>query len=158
MARFHGNTACASLDTSWLKAMARSIEALPPEDERDRISLRVGRPDVDKRAARLARSVAEIEVALRRAEGKIEAAARERIHRLRKEANAQLAVLHGHQREASRLLSRLASAAEGSWGNLEEAADRSLTAARTVADSLLKSLRRAARRRITARRVQLNGG
>ena len=119
---------------------------------------RVGRVAVDRRAERLARSVAEIEVALRRAEGKIEADARESIHMLRKEANEQLAVLRGHQREASRLLSRLATAADASWGDLEEAADRSLTAARTVADSLLKRCRRGARRRITARRVLSNGG
>ena len=150
MARLNGNTAYASLDTSRLAPMARSIEALPREN-------RVGRVGVYKRAERLAQSVAEIEVALRRAEGKIEAAARERIHMLRKEANEQLAVLHGHQREASRLLSRLATGAEGSWGDLEEAADRSLTAARTVAHSLLKRFRRAARRR-TARRVPSNGG
>ena len=119
---------------------------------------RVGRVAVDKRAERLAQSVAEIEVALRRAEGTIEADARERIHMLRKQANEQLAVLRGHQSEASRLLSRLATAAEGSWGDLEEAADRSLTAARTVAHSLLKRFRRAARRRITARHVPSNGG
>jgi hypothetical protein len=157
MARFHGNTACASLHTSWLKAMARSIGALPPADEKDRISLRVGLA-IYERVARLARSVAQIEVALRRAERTIQAAAPERIHMLRQEATEQLAILHGHQRDASRLLWRLATAAEGSWGNLEEAADRSLTAARITADSLLKRLRRAAGRRITARRVPSNGG
>jgi dTDP-4-amino-4,6-dideoxygalactose transaminase len=39
MARLHGNTAYASLDTGPLRLMARSIEALPREDRRDRISL-----------------------------------------------------------------------------------------------------------------------
>jgi dTDP-4-amino-4,6-dideoxygalactose transaminase len=39
MARLQGNTAYASLDTGPLRLMARSIEALPREDRRDRISL-----------------------------------------------------------------------------------------------------------------------
>jgi hypothetical protein len=42
---------------------------------------RVGRVDVENRVDRLARSVAQIEVALRRAEGEIEADAREHSRR-----------------------------------------------------------------------------
>jgi hypothetical protein len=104
---------------------------------------RVGRVDVEKRVERLARLVAEIEVALRRAEGEIEADARERIQMLRKEANEQLALLRGHQREASHLLWQLSTAPVGSWGDLEQAADRALSEARTVADSMLERFRRA---------------
>jgi hypothetical protein len=100
--------------------------------------------DVEKRVDRLGRSVAEIEVALRRAEGKIETDARERIHTLRNEARRQLVVLHGHQREASRLLWRLSTAAEGSWDDLKRAADRKLREAHTVADAMIKRFRSAA--------------
>jgi len=99
--------------------------------------------DVEKRAERLARLLVEIEVALRRAEGEIEADARERIQTLHNEARERLAVLRGHQREASRLLRQLSTAAEGSWGDLDEAIDRALTEARTVADSMLERFRRA---------------
>jgi hypothetical protein len=104
---------------------------------------RVGPVDVAKRVERLARLVAEIEVARRRAEGEIEADARERIQMLRKEATEKLALLHGHQREASHLLWQLSTAPVGSWGDLEQAADRALSEARTVADSLLERFRRA---------------
>lgn len=102
---------------------------------------RVRRLDVEKRVERLARSVAEIEVALRGAEGKIEADARKRIHTLHNEARSQLVVLRGHQREATRLLWRLSTVAEGSWDDLIPAADRALTEARTVADSIVERLR-----------------
>jgi hypothetical protein len=107
---------------------------------------RVGRVDLEKRVERLARFVAEIEIALRRAEGEIEADARERIQTLRKEANEQLALLRGHQREASHLLWQLSIAPPGSWGDLEQAADRALSEARSVADSMLGRFRRAVSR------------
>lgn len=97
--------------------------------------------DVEERVERLARSVVDIEVALRRAEGRIEADALERIRMLRKEASEQLGVLRGHQREASRLLRRLATAGEAAWDDLECAADRALTAARAVADAMLERFR-----------------
>ena len=111
------------------------------------IGRHVGRFDVEKRVERLARSVAEIEVALRGAEGKIEADARKRIHTLHNEARRQLVILRGHQREATRLLWRLSTAAEGSWDDLMRAADRALTEARTVADSMIERLRAVARSR-----------
>jgi hypothetical protein len=104
---------------------------------------RVGRVDVEKRVERLARLVAEIEVALRRAEREIEADAGKRIEMLRKEANEQLALLHDHQRAASHLLWRLSTAPVGSWGDLEQAADRALSEAHTVAASILERVRRA---------------
>ncbi len=106
------------------------------------IGRHVGRFDVEKRVERLARSVAEIEVALRGAEGKIEADARKRIHTLHNEARRQLVILRGHQREATRLLWRLSTAAEGSWDDLMRAADRALTEARTVADSIDRAITR----------------
>jgi len=106
--------------------------------------------DVEKRVERLARSLPEIEVAIRRAEGKIEADARDRIRMLHKEANEQLAVLRGHQREASSLLRQLSTAAEGSWGELEQAVDRALTEARAIADLMLERLRHPVPRRITS--------
>ena len=99
--------------------------------------------DVEKRVERLARSLPEIEVALRHAEERIHAETRKRIRMLRKDANAQLAALRAHQREASRLLRQLSTAAKESWGDLELAADRALTAARAVADSMLERLRHA---------------
>ena len=111
------------------------------------IGRHVGRFDVEKRADRLARSVAEIEVALRGAEGKIEADARKRIHTLHNEARRQLVVLRGHLREATRLLWGLSTAAEGSWNDLVRAADRALTEARTVVDSIIGRLRAVARSR-----------
>jgi len=111
------------------------------------IGRRVGRFDVEKRVERLVRSVAEIEVALRGAEGKIEADARKRIHTLHNEARSELVVLRGHQREATRLLWRLSTVAEGSWDDLMRAADRALTEARTVADSIIERLRAVARSR-----------
>jgi len=111
------------------------------------IGRRVRRFDVEKRVERLARSVAEIEVALRGAERKIEADARKRIHTLHNEARSELVVLRGHQREATRLLWRLSTVAEGSWDDLMRAADRALTEARTVADSIIERLRAVARSR-----------
>ena len=102
--------------------------------------------DVEKRVDRLARSVADIEVALRRAERKIEADARERIQTLRRETNEQLAVLCSPQLKASRLLRLLSTTAERSWDDLQRAADRELTQARTVVDSMLERFRRSSAR------------
>ena len=56
----------------------------------------------------------------------------------RNEAREQLAVLRGHEREAIRILTRLSSAADGSWGDLKKAANRALRDARKVADSMMK--------------------
>jgi hypothetical protein len=116
---------------------------MPNQSARSSRAARVGRVDVEKRVEQLARLVAEIEVALRRAEGAIEAHARVRVQMLRKEANEQLALLRGHQREASHLLWQLSTAPAGSWGDLEQAADRALSEARTVANSMLERFRRA---------------
>jgi hypothetical protein len=81
--------------------------------------------DVQKGVHQLTRSVKQIQVALRRGELKIEADARDRVRQLRREARAQLTVLRGHQREASRMVRRLSTAADDSWVELKSAVDRS---------------------------------
>ena len=101
--------------------------------------------DVKKGVDRVARSVAEIQVALRRAERKIEAEARARIRELRKEARTQLAVLRSRRREATRTLGRLSTAAGDSWRDVKKAADRILTEARAVAESVVERVRHAVR-------------
>ena len=60
----------------------------------------IGGVDVRKRVDGLARAVAEIEVAIRRAEEKIVGDAADRIHRLREEAFAQLDAVSGDARRA----------------------------------------------------------
>jgi hypothetical protein len=101
------------------------------------------RLDVEKGVDRLARSVDKIPVALRRAEQKIEADARNRIRELRKDARKQLGVLRAHKREADRVVARLSTAGQESWGDLKRAAYRALADARTVADSMAERFRRA---------------
>jgi hypothetical protein len=107
--------------------------------------VRAARAEIQKGVHRVARSVAEIQAALRRAERKVEADARERIRELRKDAKAQLVVLRARRREAARTLGRLSTAAGGSWRDVKKAADRTLTDARTVAESVIKRFRRAVR-------------
>jgi hypothetical protein len=102
---------------------------------------RGGAVDVQRVVEQLARSIADIEVALRRAEGRIDADARERIQTLRSEARTQLMVMRGHQREASRLLRWLSTAAVGSWDDVKRAADGELAEARTVAAAMIERLR-----------------
>jgi len=105
--------------------------------------VRAGRVDVQKAVHQLTRSIEHIELSLRHAERKIEADARDRVQNLRREARAQLAVLHGHQRKASRLLTRLSTAADSSWGDLKTAARRALNDARKVSDAMIARFRRA---------------
>jgi len=100
--------------------------------------------DVEKGVHQRARSATDIERSLHRAERKIAAETRARVRKLRKDAWAELAVLRGHQREASRLLRRLSTAADGSWSDLKGAADRALNDARAVADSMITRFPRAA--------------
>jgi hypothetical protein len=101
------------------------------------------RVDVEKGVDQLARSVEKIHVSLRQAEQKIEADARNRIRKLRKDARKQLTVLRGHKREADRIVARLSTAGQESWGDLKRAAYRALADARTVADSMAERFRRA---------------
>jgi hypothetical protein len=106
-------------------------------------AVRSGAGDLENEVARLARSVAEIEVTLRNVEAEIEADACERIRTLRSEAMQQLAVLRSRHQGASRLVSQLVTAPEGSWSELQREAQRALTEARTVADAIIARLRRA---------------
>ena len=101
-----------------------------------------GQVDVKKAVDRLARSLAEIEAAVRRAERGIEADRLVRIRTLRREAIGQLAVLCALNRAASRLLWQLSTAPERSRGDLERAADRALLAAQSVADAMIERFRR----------------
>lgn len=101
------------------------------------------RIDVEKGVHQLARSLDKIQVALRRSEEKIEADARNRIRELRKDARKQLNVLRARKREADRVLARLATAGQDSWGDLKRAAYRALADARTVADAMAERFRRA---------------
>jgi hypothetical protein len=106
---------------------------------------RAARIEIEKGVDRVARSVAEIRVALRRAERKIEADARDRIRALRREAKAQVAVLRARRREATHTLRRLSTAAGDSWRDVKKAGDRTLTDARAVAESVIRRFRRAVR-------------
>jgi len=104
---------------------------------------RVAYAEVEKGVKHVARSVGEVQVALRRAERKIEADARARIRDLRRDARTQLALLRARRRDAARTLVRLSGAAGGAWRDVKKAADRTLTEARTVASSAIKRFQRA---------------
>jgi predicted transposase YdaD len=105
--------------------------------------VRAARVEIEKGVDHLARSVVDIQMALRRAERKIEGDAHDRIRKLRREARAKLAVLRARRREATRTLGRLSNAAGGSWRDVKRAADRTLTDARSVAESVIERFRRA---------------
>ena len=98
--------------------------------------------EVQRGVEQLARSVTEIEISLRRAEQKIEADAIDRVRRLRTDAREQLAVLRAYEREAIRILTRLSTAANDSWGDLEMAAERALKDAHKIANSMMRCFRR----------------
>ena len=106
---------------------------------------RAARAEIQKGVDRVARSVAQIRVALERAERRIEADARDRIRVLRREAKAQVAVLRARRREATLTLRRLSSAAGDSWRDVKKAADRTLDEARTTAESVITRFRGALR-------------
>jgi hypothetical protein len=97
---------------------------------------RAAHREIRKGLDRLARSIKEIRIGLRKTERRIEADARRRIRALRAEARAQLAVLQSRQGEVARRLRRLADAAGGSWQEIKQAADGALANARTVAQSV----------------------
>jgi hypothetical protein len=102
------------------------------------------RVDIQKGVEQLARSVAQIDPSLRDAERTIEANARDRVRQLRIDTREQLAVLRGYEREAFRIVTRLSTVADGSWGDLKGAADHALKNARKVAVSMIKRFRRVA--------------
>jgi hypothetical protein len=98
--------------------------------------------ELQKRVDRLARMVEQVEIALRRAERKIEADAEHRLRRLHTEARAQLLVLREHEREARRILLRLSGTGNASWGDLQRAADSALQKASKVSGAILERCRR----------------
>jgi 3-hydroxyacyl-CoA dehydrogenase len=104
-------------------------------------NVRKARGQVEKAIAPVTRSISQIQIALRRAERKIEADAQARIRQLRKDAKKQIASLRGHEQEARRILGRLSTAAEGSWGDIKRAAGRAVMDAKTVADSMTERFR-----------------
>ncbi|HKA28942.1 MAG TPA: hypothetical protein VKH82_06185 [Candidatus Binatia bacterium] len=101
--------------------------------------------EIERGVDRLARSIREIRIGLRRAERRIEKDARVRVRALRKDARTQLALLQARQREASSRLGRLAAAAGDSWREVSDAADAALVDARKVAAAVLARFQQALR-------------
>jgi hypothetical protein len=93
----------------------------------------------------LGKSIIEIQQGLRQAERRIEVDARRRIRALRAEASTQLRALQARQREVARVLRNLAAAAEGSWGEVKQAADVMLAEARNTAAAIIERVRLALR-------------
>jgi hypothetical protein len=114
----------------------RTGSTMPPE-------VKAAYKEIDGGVRRLAKSIAEIEHAVRKAERKIEADAHARIRTLRQEAKAQLNSLQARRREVSRTLKSLAVVAEGSWREVKESADSILAEARATAASVIERFRNA---------------
>lgn len=102
--------------------------------------------DVKQGIKHVEKSIDEIRRGLRRAEKAIEADAKARIRSLRKEANAQLAMLKAKRAEAARLMKNLAAAAEGSWQDVKQSADQVLADARATASGIADRIRAALQR------------
>jgi septal ring factor EnvC (AmiA/AmiB activator) len=102
--------------------------------------------EMQKGLRQLARSIGDVQKSLRQAERRIEADARTRIKELRKEANAQIAMLRERQREASGVLRRLSGAAGDSWRDIKDAGDRTLGEARAAASAIVERFRHALER------------
>jgi hypothetical protein len=107
--------------------------------------MQTARVEIQRAVDRVAELAADIQVALRRAERKIETDARKRVRALRRDAKAQLAQVKDRRREAIRMLKRVSAAAGGSWRDVKKATDRTVTEARTVAESVIGRFRRAVR-------------
>ena len=97
--------------------------------------------DLQEGVAQLARAIEVIESLLQRAEQEVRAGARERIRQLRTEAREPLLALRGYEREAMQTLIHLSRAPKGSWGDLQQAADRALTEAHKTAHSIIERCR-----------------
>ncbi len=91
----------------------------------------------------LGKSIRDVQQSLQRAEKHIEAEARARITALRKEAKSQIATLRAHERDATKLLARLQTAAQGSWRDLKASADALLQETRTTAAGIRERFRSA---------------
>ena len=94
----------------------------------------------------LEKSIGEINRGLRAAERKIEADARARVRELRTQGRAQLAALKAKQRDASRAVRSLTTAAEVSWQEIKQSTDAILADARGTAASIIDRLRTAIHR------------
>ena len=101
-----------------------------------------GAAALGKDVRQLVRSVAAIEGALRSAEARIEADAHRRILTLRAASKDQLVALYVRYRRAHRLIDRLANAKGIPCLDVERAARRAVTEARTFAEAMLEQLRR----------------
>jgi hypothetical protein len=91
----------------------------------------------------LGKAISEIQQTFRQAERRIQADARRRIRALRHEADIQLRTLRARRRDVARILQNLAAAAEGSWGDIQQAAESILAEARSTAAGIVERVRRA---------------
>jgi hypothetical protein len=91
----------------------------------------------------LERAIADIRRGVANAEKQIEAEARQRVRELRKEAQSQLGLLQAKQRDATRTLKSLSSAAGESWQDIKNSADSILADARATATSVVDRFRSA---------------
>jgi hypothetical protein len=92
------------------------------------------------------KSISEVQRGLRKAEKAIAADARARIRELRKEGKAQLVGLRARRKEAARLMKALSVAAEDSWSEVREEADRILVDAKASATRIADRIRTALER------------
>lgn len=122
------------------------------ERARREIERRSGAVSKDARAAYrevrsglkgLEKLVFEVERDLVRTEKKIEADARARIVRLRRDAAAQRRTLERKRREAQRVLTKLSAGADDSWRDVKRAADAIVGEAQRAASAIAKRFRTA---------------
>ena len=99
--------------------------------------------DLEKGLRTLGKSMKEIRRGLEKAEQKIQADARVRIRALREDAKGQLAGLQAREREVSKTLKSLRTAAEGSWSDVKRSGDALLADARATASSVIERFRSA---------------
>lgn len=99
--------------------------------------------DIKQGVRHVEKSIAEVQKGLRKAEKAIEAQARKRIRELRKEAKGQLASLKAKRREATHLGKNLRAAADESWQDVKQSADRVLADARALASAIADRIRTA---------------
>jgi hypothetical protein len=91
----------------------------------------------------LERAIGDIRRGLAKAEKQIEADARQRVRELRKDAHAQLGLLKSRQRDATRTLTSLRSAADESWQDVKRSADAILADARDTASAIVERFKSA---------------
>ena len=121
------------------RATGPKRKPLPPE-------VRAAYGEIKQSIGHLEKSISDINRGLRAAERKIEADARARARELRKHGRAQLATLKAKQRDASRMVKSLTTAAEVSWQEIKQSADAILADARGTAASIIDRLRSAVQR------------